>query len=97
MSLDVDELFDGRSLEFPLVLEDDAARAGHSIQATESGGGPPEYEDDDLDHDASRNGGRIVHPEDREMAADMCALSIKNTGGVYNSERLSAGAEQSSP
>lgn len=35
--------------EFPLVLEDDAAGASHSIGDIQSGGGWPEYQDDGLD------------------------------------------------
>ncbi|KAF2182688.1 hypothetical protein K469DRAFT_231262 [Zopfia rhizophila CBS 207.26] len=66
MNLAVERLFDGSSPEFPSVLDDDAAGASHSIGDIESGGGPREYQGQDLD------------------AAGMRALSVENTGGVYN-------------
>ncbi|KAF2185532.1 hypothetical protein K469DRAFT_750282 [Zopfia rhizophila CBS 207.26] len=49
MNLAVERLFNESSLEFPLVLDDNAAGASHSIGDIESGGGLQEYQDDDLD------------------------------------------------
>ncbi|OCK78463.1 hypothetical protein K432DRAFT_394768 [Lepidopterella palustris CBS 459.81] len=83
MDLTVDGLFDGSSLEFPLVPEDDAAGASHSIRDIESGGGPQEYHDDDLDA-VVRNRGCSVERQDRQMAAGMRALSAENTESLYN-------------
>ncbi|KAH8688595.1 hypothetical protein GQ44DRAFT_734520 [Phaeosphaeriaceae sp. PMI808] len=73
--------FDGSSLEFPLILESDAAEEHHSTMQVKPSNGASDYQENGY-HAAVRTEGFRAGQHDNLDAASMRALSVEGTDGI---------------
>ncbi|KAH8708395.1 hypothetical protein GQ44DRAFT_466355 [Phaeosphaeriaceae sp. PMI808] len=77
----LNRLFDGSSLEFPLILESDAAEEHHSTTQVKPSNGTSDYQENGY-HAAVRTEGFRAGRHDNLDAASMRALSVEGMDGI---------------